>query len=506
MREESAWAAASIEHSALQEVYRWLWPDRYAEMVAGDDMQGNARGRTNHIFDHTAMEALHDGAGQVAEAIHPWDQPWARWIARAGVSPERREQLTEAANVLTELGLSTLARSNFHTEATASHKDFLVGNGHLLMELDARDERRIVCSSLPSYRMAPECDAAGRWTGFFRRYRPRARDLDSMFPEKITWSPETQKAQREKPETRIDLCYGWTYDHKTGGWRSYGWEREAKHLFRESFHRSSPIIGYRSVRTGGRAWACGPASAIVPTVKVANRLVEFILRNAAVATIGMWQADDDGVLNPGTIKLAPGCIIPKARGSDGLTPLEAPGRFDVSQLVLDDLRVMIRKSLYVTRIAEREMTAQEYQGRLQQQLRDMRGMYGQMRTEFVVPVQMRVLDLNVEMGQLTEEQFSDLLDVEMTGPLAQDARAAEVQRVAEAKMMIDGMVGPELGMASLNAHEMVPWVVQQLHIKSELFKSSAELKEFGDQVMQLAAQAIAAQMAGQGEEAPDGGQ
>ena len=48
------------------------------------------------------------------------------------------------------------------------------------------------------------------------------------------------------------------------------------------------------------------------------------------------------MLNPATVRLVPGAIIPKAPGSAGLTPLAAPGNFDISQLVLDDLRARIR--------------------------------------------------------------------------------------------------------------------------------------------------------------------
>lgn len=506
-REKTAWQVADLEHSAMREAYRWLWPDRYYEMVSGEAAEGSsARTRSDHIFDMTGVEALHDGAGQVAEAIHPWDQPWARWVARAGVPDDQAEEMSEVAKVLTAKGTSALGRSNFHTEATASHKDFLVGNGFLLMELDGRDERRLTCASIPAYKIACECDTSGRWTGFFRRYNPRARDLDSLFPagEKIRWSPDVEKLVREDPERRVDLCYAWIYDHKINAWSSYGWEKEAKSLFRESQHRTCPIVGYRSTRTGGQAWAYGPASMVVPTVKVANKVVELILRNASVAAIGIWMAEDDGVLNPATIKMTPGSIIPKARDSSGLTPLEAPGRFDVSQMVLDDLRVMIRKALYVTRIAEREMTAQEYQGRLQQQLRDMRGMYGQLRTEFVVPVHLRTLDMLVEMGELTEQQFDDVLEVEMTGPLAQDSRMAEVDQLMRAHGVIANLTGPELAMAALNAHEMVPWVVQQMHVKTGMYKSAEELRQFGQQVMQMASQAIATQMAqaggGQGAE------
>ena len=76
----------------------------------------------------------------------------------------------------------------------------------------------------------------------------------------------------------------------------------------------------------------------MPDIKTANKVVELILKHASIAVTGIWQADDDGVLNPATVRLTPGTIIPKAVGSAGLTPLEAPGRFDVSELVLGDLR------------------------------------------------------------------------------------------------------------------------------------------------------------------------
>src|SRR3712207_8885699 len=77
---------------------------------------------------------------------------------------------------------------------------------------------------------------------------------------------------------------------------------------------------------------------------------------------GIWQAEDDGVLNPATVRLVPGTIIPKAPGSAGLTPLAAPGNFDISQLVLNDLRARIRAAMLADRLGppqDAKMTATE---------------------------------------------------------------------------------------------------------------------------------------------------
>ena len=82
----------------------------------------------------------------------------------------------------------------------------------------------------------------------------------------------------------------------------------------------------------------GPVLNVLADIKTANKVVELILRNAAFAIKGVWQGEDDGVLNPSNIEIVPGAVIPIAVGSKGLRPLESPGRFDVSQLVLEPLQ------------------------------------------------------------------------------------------------------------------------------------------------------------------------
>ena len=124
---------------------------------------------------------------------------------------------------------------------------------------------------------------------------------------------------------------------------------EAEVLAEGRFARS-PFINFRRLKAPGETYGRSPVMKTLPDIKTANKVVELVLKNASIAVTGIWQADDDGVLNPGTIRLVPGTIIPKAVGSAGLTPLATPGRFDVSQLVLDDLRRRIRHALLVDRL------------------------------------------------------------------------------------------------------------------------------------------------------------
>jgi hypothetical protein len=89
---------------------------------------------------------------------------------------------------------------------------------------------------------------------------------------------------------------------------------------------TSPYIAFRWLRAPGETYGRSPVMKALPDIRTANKVVELTLKNASIAVAGIWQAEDDGVLNPANIRLQPGTIIPKAVGSAGLTPLEAPGR------------------------------------------------------------------------------------------------------------------------------------------------------------------------------------
>jgi hypothetical protein len=161
-------------------------------------------------------------------------------------------------------------------------------------------------------------------------------------------------------------------------------------------------------------------------VKTANKLVELILRNAHRVSAGIYCVEDDGVLNPANVRLTPGAIIPIAVGSKGLIPVLPAGDFDVSHIELERLQTNIRRSFYVMRIAEQpDMSATEYQGRVQQQLREQRGVYGQLKG-FVEQIMLCVLELARLMGKVKPEEYEKLAQVELTGPLAADIRGLEV--------------------------------------------------------------------------------
>ena len=74
-----------------------------------------------------------------------------------------------------------------------------------------------------------------------------------------------------------------------------------------------------------------------------------MLKNATLAVMPCYTAADDGILNPSTVRIVPGSIIPVARNGgnqgDALKPLPRAGDFNVSQLVINDMKMNIQKIL-----------------------------------------------------------------------------------------------------------------------------------------------------------------
>jgi Bacteriophage head to tail connecting protein len=185
---------------------------------------------------------------------------------------------------------------------------------------------------------------------------------------------------------------------------------------------TSPFISFRWLKGAAEIYGRSPVMTVLPDIKTVNKVVELVLKNASISVTGIWQADDDGVLNPANIQLVPGSIIPKAVGSAGLTPLQAPGRFDVSSLMLDDLRSRIRHALLVDRlgtIGSRKMTATEVLERSSEMTRLLGATYGRLQTELLTPLLTRAIGILRRRGEIPDVVLDGrLTDLQYKSPLA----------------------------------------------------------------------------------------
>lgn len=201
---------------------------------------------------------------------------------------------------------------------------------------------------------------------------------------------------------------------------------------------------------------------------------------------GIWQADDDGVVNPANIKLVPGAIIPKAVGSAGLTPLETPGRFDVSQLVLEDLRGRIRHALLADRLGQVDaprMTATEVLERSAQMARILGATYGRLQTELLTPLVLRAVSILRRRGEIPDLRVDGrLVDLRYASPLARQQARDDAQSTL---MWLESLtaLGPE-ALAVVDAASVGRWLGRALGVPADLVREATppegSAQEVGD--------------------------
>jgi len=409
---------------ALEKAYRtakrrrepWepLWREcfTYAAPVRGGSLHADfapANRVAEQLFDGTAADAVEQLAASLLAELTP---PWSRWFELVPGTEPGPEERALLAPLLEQAGRTLhdhFEASNFAVEI---HQCFLelvtVGTATLLFqEAPAGSRSAFRFAAVPAAEMRILGDRDGRVTRQFRTTTPTLAQIQARYPGCTLPPPLDDRLARE-PESRVELveaveCEGcgahyaaFLPSEATGG---------APVLLAEGRFAHSPFLTFRWLKAAGEVYGRSPVMTALPDIKTANKVVELILKNASIAVTGIWLADDDGVLNPANIDLTPGSIIPKAPGSAGLTPLQAPGRFDVSQLVLDDLRARIRHTLLVDKlgpVAGQRMTATEVLERSAEMNRLLGAIYGRLKSELLVPLVERAVAILRRRGEIPD--------------------------------------------------------------------------------------------------------
>jgi hypothetical protein len=253
---------------------------------------------------------------------------------------------------------------------------------------------------------------------------------------------------------------------------------------------ANPYIVYRWSKCAGETYGRGPLMLALPAIKTANLVVELILENAQMSISGMYQVEDDGVINVDNIQLIPGTIIPKAAGSQGLTPIAPAGNFNVSDLVLRDMRTNIKKALYNDMLGNANektpMSATEVAERQADLSRQIGAAFGRLQSEMVTPVLQRVVYILKKQGRIKIPSINGReIKVQSSSPLAQAQHQSDVANIDRFLAMIQGRVGPELMNILIKQDEVAKYVAKKLGIPEELIRSKEEMQEAAQQMQQM---------------------
>ncbi len=412
-----------------QECYDYTLPQRGdfgANFTPGEQ-------RMDKIFDATAMDAVEQlGASLLSNLTPTWSQ-WFGLKPGPDLSAEEAESLSPLLEKAGKIIQDHFDRSNFAVEIHQCYLDLIVGGTASLNfeETSPGEFSAFKFSSTPLKDVVLEEGASGALDSTYRILsltlaQIKERYIGAIIPSDIEKDGMKDMQSRFKV---LEAVYPNGLTHEFTAILLDGNSGET--FLKSGAFEQSPVINFRWLKSPGEIYGRSPVMKALPDIKTANKVVELILKNASIAVTGIWQADDDGVLNPANVELTPGSIIPKAVGSKGLQPLDMPGRFDVSQLMLENLQAQIRHAMLIDRLAplnSPRMSATEVLERAAEMSMILGATYGRLQSELLTPLIKRAFSILRRRGEVPDISIDGrLVAVDYRSPLARAQGQRNVQ-------------------------------------------------------------------------------
>ena len=386
---------------SLREPWISRWDDacRYTMPTSDTDLAT--------LYDATASDAADNLAASIYTLLTPPESMWLQLVRESELSPD--------ADYATSVLRAHLNDSNFYTTIHQCYMDLVtLGTACLFM-----GQNPIGASSAFNFTAIPMSDIAILPNAIFHTTSMTANEVMEKYP---TWTPPSnlRDSIKNDPSLQLKMVQSLVGTEFTA-WLDVGGDIENNIVSTGTFE-TNPYIVFRWSVVSGELYGRSPIMRALPDIKTANKVVELVLKNATIAVSGIWQADDDGVINLNNINLTPGAIIPKAVGSSGLTPLTSAANFDVSQIILKDLRERIRHTLLADRLgllSEKEMTATEIMARNADMMRILGATYGRLLHEFIRPLCDRGLQILSTRGLIEPIKLNSDAELKYIAPIAQ---------------------------------------------------------------------------------------
>jgi hypothetical protein len=449
-----------------------------------------AQEKKARVMDGVTADAVRTLSSSIVSGLHPSNSRWFG-IDAGDESEDEKLWLDGVANTLFE----NIHASNFDAEAYEAIGDIVVG-GWFVMHIDEDRERGglvfqqwpLASCYIASTRANGAVDTILREfqltaTQAANEYginnlsdKTRALITSGKGDEKITFV--LQIAPRTGVKGRLS---------KSMPFESITVEKAAKKIVKESGYHEFPCVVPRWARLPESVYAVGPVLDALPDASMLYELKRMHLASAELSVAGMWIAEDDGVLNPRTIKVGPRKII-VANSVDSMKPLQPAGNWQLAQEEIRNAQAAIRKILMADQLQPQDgpaMTATEVHVR-QGLIRQLLGpVYGRFQAEYLQPLIERVFGLAYRAGILKpppESLAGRNFTVKYISPMARAQKLEEAQAVERFLQSFAGIVQLDpSAQAALNGMTASRILAEAYGAPAGLLRTDAELQEIQQQ-------------------------
>lgn len=488
-----------------QDAYDFTYP-QLGQGFSGVQDSGTADSKKAELLDSTGTDATRTLASALISGMTPANSQWLQ------LSVSGQNDMTAAGHYLSrcaEIVWKNIHSSNYDSEVYGSMLDFCIaGSFALFVDVD-RERGGFIFDQWP----LAECwwaSSNGRMVDtIFREHVLTAAQAYDAFGENAGEKVLAQMKTNPNQKCRYLHAIGPRRMYQVGGktamnkpFYSVQISMMDSEIVRESGFDEFPVMVPRGTKIPGTEYATGLVSDALPDIKELNELKRWERAAAELAVAGMWIAQDDGVLNPRTVKVGPRKVI-VASTVDAMKPLLTGSDFKVAFQSEATLQNNIRRTLMADVLTmangSGSMTATEVNERMNIIRQQMAPMYGRLQAEFLIPMVERCFMLMLRAGALPPppDELSDTeFHVTFDNPLARAMKLGQAQAIQQAVGFVAqyAQVLPTI-MDNIDTDAAARDLFTTLGVPADIIKSSDDVEKVRAQraLAQQAAQAQAMQ-------------
>jgi hypothetical protein len=465
----------------FEELYRDAYEFALPQRQLYGYWEGNSQGqkKMTRVFDSTAITSTQRFANRLQSGIFPPQRKWCRLEPGIDIPDDRKAQAQAVLDLYNEKMFAVLKQSNFDIAIGEFLLDLAVGTAGMLV-LPGDDISPVNFIPVPMFLISYEEGANGQVDKIYRKMRMKAEAITQQWLD-AEIPVEMKQRVEQKPTDEIELLEATIYDSERGDWCYHVIDKTSKQEIVYRRYNGNPWVISRYMKVAGEVYGRGPLLTALPDIKTLNKTLELLLKNASLAVAGVYTAADDGVLNPQTVKLLPGAIIPVARngGPQGetLRALPRSGDFNVSQIVINDLRLNIKKVLLDESLPPENMSARsatEVVERMKELAQNLGSAFGRLINETMVPLVSRILQVMDDKGIIDLPLRVNGLEVKVSpvAPLAMAQNMEEVNAILQF-MQITAAMGNE-GQLAIRQSDAIDFIGDKLGVPASVRTTAAE--------------------------------
>nr|AKH47355.1 hypothetical protein TMO_0053 [uncultured marine virus] len=495
-RAKAADGVKSNWESLLRDCYEFALPMRNLYQTNTPGQQ-----KMDRVFDSTAINSTQVFASTIQQGVTPPFQEFLDFLPGSDISKADKEKATKLFKELQTKFFEVVHHSNFDLAIAEFNLDLATGTACMLV-MEGNDKQPINHIAVPNAQVSLDEGPFGGVDGVFRRHSKPTRILPQEWPD-ILPGPlaDIKKKILEDPSQVSHLLEGTYYNPETDkyiyqvlieghgdanstgasvGTSSGAGNGPAPVMIVEREMEEHPWIITRWIKVAGEVFGRGPLMFALPDIKTLNKTKEFVLQRASFDVAGMWEAVDDGVMNPDTVEIFPGAVIPVA-ASGNFRALTPSSNMDVSQFVMADMQIGVQRALLdeslpseagpvrsPTEILERIKKLQQKTGTP----------LARYMSEFLTPWANRVLGILFRKGILGDHFKIDgkMIKAKPTSPLAQQQSLDEIQAVLR-WLEISQSLGQEAFVLGVKVEDVPDWIGTKFGVDPVLIRGKTERKD-----------------------------